>query len=149
MALLPGDPVPKFSLPGTTVPRFTFDSAAGRYLVVAFVRPDGAEAAQARITARPEIFDDVQASAFVVVVGDDPEREARRDHIPGLRFLFDADEAVAGQYGTPEAGRWHLVDPALQLLAVATPERADWLIAQIAGMAPRPCTAASKGWRRS
>ena len=137
MALLPGDPVPKFTLPGLTTPRFTFDSAAGRYLLVAFVRPGGAAAAEAVIQARPA-FNDVQASAFIVVVGEDAEREARRDSIPGLRFLFDADEAVAAQYGAEAEERWLLIDPALHLLAVAAPDRAGWIADQVAGLAPPP-----------
>lgn len=138
MALLPGDPVPKFTLPGVTTPRFTFDSAAGRYLLVVFVRPEGAAAAEAVIKARPRVFDDVQASAFIVVVGDDPERDARRDSIPGLRFLFDPDGAVADLYGVEAEDRWLLIDPALHLLAVAAPDRAEWIADQVAGLAPPP-----------
>ncbi|MFC5345173.1 2OG-Fe(II) oxygenase [Brevundimonas staleyi] len=135
MALLPGDPVPKFTLPGTAVPRFTFDSAAGRYLVVAFVRADGAEAAADVIRARPRTFDDVQASAFIVVVGEDRERARRCDVIPGLRFLFDAEGEAAGLYGA-ETDCWLLIDPALHLLAMERSDQAERMADQVAGLAP-------------
>lgn len=136
MALLPGDPVPKFTLPGTAIPRFVFDSAAGRYLVVAFMRAEGVAAAEGVIKARPRTFDDLRASAFIVVVGEDGERERRQDSIPGLRFLFDADGEVARQYGAEAEDRWMLIDPALHLLAVASPDHAARMMDQIATLPP-------------
>ncbi|WGM30421.1 2OG-Fe(II) oxygenase [Brevundimonas sp. NIBR11] len=136
MALLPGDPVPKFTLPGVSTPRFTFDSAAGRYLLVAFVRSESTAAAAAVVRARGGAFDDVQGSAFIVVIGDDPEREARRDRIPGLRHLFDADGAVAALYGSGAEDRWFLIDPALHLMAIARADQAGWIADQVAGLPP-------------
>lgn len=136
MALLPGDPAPKFTLPGTTIPRFVFDSAAGRYLMIAFVAPEGVAAMEAAFRAGSQIFDDVRASAFIVVMGEDPERERRQDAIPGLRFLFDTERRVAADYGV-EADRCLLIDPALHLLAIGPASDAE-RIADHAGSLPPP-----------
>lgn len=138
MALLPGDPVPKFALPGVNTPRFTFDSAAGRYLLLAIVTPGEAANARALLAARSGTFNDIQASAFVVVVGDDPERADREDAIPGLRHLFDETAAVAAQYDAPSGNRWLLIDPALHLLAVVEGDKGAWLADQVATLAPPP-----------
>lgn len=134
---MPGDPIPRFTLPGVANPRFTFDSAAGRYLVAAFVPPAEAEAARALLEQRPETFDDHRASGFVIVVGEDAERDGRRDTIPGIRFLFDAGAEVALQYGVGAAGRWVLIDPSLQVMAMVNGDHAAPLLDQIASL-PAP-----------
>ncbi len=138
MALLPGDPVPAFTLPGVSIPRFVFDSAAGRYLLVVFTAAERAEAVRELIAARPSIFDDVQASAFVVVVGEDLQRDNRRDRIPGLRFLFDTDGEAAALYDVGTEEHWLLIDPSLQLLAIAPAEEAARLCDQAGGLPPPP-----------
>ena len=66
MALLYGDPAPTFSAEGLTNPRYVFDTAAGRYLLLAFVKAGPAvDAAAAAIQRRREAFNDAHASAFI------------------------------------------------------------------------------------
>ena len=136
MALLFGDPAPTLVAEGVSNPRYVLDTAAGRYLVLAFVRATGVPAAIERLEQRRSVFNDVHASAFVVVVGEDPEREARRDALPGLRFLFDPDAAASAPFGVGEEERWFLVDPALHVMAAVGPDQASALIERVAALPP-------------
>lgn len=129
--LLPGDPAPYFVAPTTTVPRFTFDTAAGRYIVLCFLGTVGDEAGQAAmraIAARHRMFDDDKISLFGVVA--DPEDRAQnriQERAPGIRFFLDDDLAISRRYGAvprdavvgqPVAMRrfWLVLDPALRIL---------------------------------
>lgn len=138
MALLYGDPAPTFSAEGLSNPRYVFDTAAGRYLLLAFVKAGPAVAAAvAAIDRQRAAFNDVHASAFVVVIGKDKGRKTRRDSLPGLRFLFDEDGAVADLYEARDAGRWFLIDPALHVMAAVDPDQAGALIDRIPSL-PSP-----------
>ncbi len=132
-----GDPAPTFAIPGVSNPRYVFDTAAGRYLLLAFVPAGPAVAAAVRtLEAAGTAFNDVHASAFIVVVGDDPERENRQDMLPGRRFLFDASGAVAALYDAAGAERWVLIDPALHVMATVGPEQAAALAARVGALPP-------------
>lgn len=137
MALLYGDPAPTFAIEGVSNPRYVLDTAAGRYLLLAFVKsgPDVAAAA-ARIETRRQAFNDLHASAFVIVTGEDPERAGREDSLPGLRFLFDPDGEAAGLYDATETERWFLIDPALHLMVAVGPEQASALVERVAALPP-------------
>jgi len=139
MALLYGDPAPTFAAEGLTNPRYVFDTAAGRYLLLAFVKAGPAVAAAAATIERQRAaFNDAHASAFIVVVGKDKGRKSREDALPGLRYLFDADGSIAARYGAGEAERWVLIDPALHVMAMVDPEQAEALVDRIPGLAPPP-----------
>jgi peroxiredoxin len=129
--LSPGDPAPRFVAPTTTIPRFTFDTAAGRYLVLCFLGTVGDDAGQAAlraIAAHRPMFDDDKISLFGVVI--DPEDHAQnriQDRIPGIRFFLDHDLAISRLYGAVPrdavAGQgvavrrfWLVLDPALRIL---------------------------------
>ena len=132
-----GDPAPTFAIPGVSNPRYAFDTAAGRYLLVALVPAGPAVAAAGRtLEAAGTAFNDVHASAFIVVVGDDPEREDRQDMLPGRRFLFDASGAVAALYDAADSERWVLIDPALHVMATVGPEQAAALAARVGALPP-------------
>ncbi|HEY0598881.1 2OG-Fe(II) oxygenase [Brevundimonas sp.] len=137
MALLYGDPAPAFATGGVNNPRYVFDTAAGRYLLLAFVKagPDVAKAVGTLERSRGA-FNDVHASAFLVVVGKDKARKSRRDSVPGLRFLFDADGAVADLYEAREAERWFLIDPAMHVMAAVGPDQAGALVDRIPTLPP-------------
>ncbi len=137
MALLYGDPAPAFAVAGISNPRYVFDTAAGRYLLLAIV-PAGPAVARAiaAIQRRRRIFDDVHASAFILIVGQDKGRKKRKDSVPGLRFLFDEDGVVAARYDAAEAGRWFLIDPALHVMAAVSPDQAGALIERMAALPP-------------
>ena len=137
MALLYGDPAPGFAAAGISNPRYVFDTAAGRYLLLAFV-PAGPAVARAIATIESQrpAFNDGHASAFVVIVGKDKGRKKREDGIPGLRFLFDEDGSVAALYGAVDAERWYLIDPALHVMAGVGPDLAAALVNRTAALPP-------------
>jgi len=136
MALLYGDPAPTFATAGTNNPRYVFDSAAGRYLLLAVVPAGPAVArAVATIDRRRSAFNDVHAGAFVLVVGEDKDRAVRQDG-PGLRFLFDEDGAVAALYEAAGQERWCLIDPALHVMAIVGAAQAAALVDRAATLPP-------------
>ncbi len=137
MALLYGDPAPTFAAPGLRNPRYVFDTAAGRYLLLAIVKAGPAvKAAAAAIKRQRAAFNDIHASAFIMIVGKDKARKTREDQLPGVRFLFDEDGAVADLYGARDTERWFLIDPALHVMTTVGPERAQALVDRIPGLAP-------------
>jgi predicted 2-oxoglutarate/Fe(II)-dependent dioxygenase YbiX len=137
MALLYGDPAPTFSAEGLTNPRYVFDTAAGRYLLLAIVRAGPAvDAALRAIERQRAAFDDAHASAFILVVGKDKARKTREDSVPGVRFLFDPDGAIAALHDAAEAERWFLIDPALHVMAAVGPDQAEALVDQVPRLAP-------------
>jgi predicted 2-oxoglutarate/Fe(II)-dependent dioxygenase YbiX/peroxiredoxin len=129
--LTKGDPAPWFKQRSTTNPRYAFDTAAGRYIVLCFFATAADAAGRAAIAAahaRRDLFDDVRACFFGVTV--DPADEGRvREAIPGLRYFLDFDGNVSRRYGalpldagtpSPAAARrfWMLLDPTLRVIAV-------------------------------
>lgn len=137
MALLFGDPAPTFSTQGVSNPRYVFDTAAGRYLLLAVV-PAGPAVDRALqiLEARRAPFNDLHASAFILIVGKDEARETRQDSLPGLRFLFDEDGQAAALYGAREAERWFLVDPALHVMGAVGADTAETLVDRVAALPP-------------
>ena len=131
--LQPGDPAPWFEQRGCENPRYVFDTAAGRWLVLCFFAsasdPVGREALAAAL-ARRDLFDDAHASFFGVTLDPGDEKRGRvRDSMPGIRFLLDFDGRVSRAYGAipadsqPGGGRvpvqrfWFVIDPTLRIVA--------------------------------
>lgn len=153
--LLPGDPVPHFRQRTPANPRYTFDTAAGRYIVLAFLGTAGdaaGQAAVAAVLARPDLFNDDHAACFVVSADPADEAEGRlTNRVPGFRVFWDTDLTVSRLYGAvPEgavpAGRldyrrfWLLLDPTLRVIAniPLRPDGSDAaeLVAQVAALPP-------------
>jgi predicted 2-oxoglutarate/Fe(II)-dependent dioxygenase YbiX len=114
-------------------PRFAFDTAAGRYLVLAFLHDmtDPANAARVRaVQERADLFDDRTASCFALSTAPGDEAEGRlANRIPGFRVIWDHDLSVSRLYGAAGAdgarrGLWVLIDPTLRVIA-AIPFAAD------------------------
>ncbi|RDC68921.1 2OG-Fe(II) oxygenase [Rhodovulum sp. 12E13] len=138
--LTAGDPAPSFIQRSVTNPRYAFDSAAGRYLVLCFYGSAGDPHAQAALDAahdRPDIFDDDRACFFGVSV--DPEDEAAgrvTNRIPGYRHFWDFDLTASRRYGVagkeadPAGGpvalarQWVVIDPTMRVIT-AIPFRKD------------------------
>lgn len=101
--LLVGDPVPSFFVRGVTNPRFSFDSAAGRYIVVTFLgsgASPGAQAFLAAMHAETKCLDDRFACAFIVT--NDPRDEQSgllTERQPGIRLFLDFDLEMATLFG--------------------------------------------------
>jgi len=125
--LLVGDPAPWFRQRSATQPAYTFDTAAGRYLVLCFFASAGEARAQTALTAlagASDLFNDAHASFFGV--SSDPADQARlAERYPGYRYILDFDGAVAQLYGAKaedgDALRrlWFVLDPALRIVFAA------------------------------
>src|SRR6516164_530223 len=120
MPLTPGEPAPWFRGVTPSNPEFTFDSVAGRYILLAFLPTEDAArhtVLRALATRRP-MFDDARVSAFAIV-RDEQTAAGARD-MTGLRWVLDLDQAVSRQFdpsGAPAA--WMLLDPTLRVLRSA------------------------------
>lgn len=111
-------------------PRYQFEAAAGRNLVLCFMGSSTyapGRAALAGALARRDLFDDVHASFFGVTVDSKDESENRLETVvPGYRFFWDFDYSVSSLYGawpvdrgdTGFIGRWVVVDPTLRITGV-------------------------------
>lgn len=134
--LQPGDPAPNFVQRSASNPRFAFDTAAGRNIVLCFVGSTvnaHSRAALEAAAARRDIFNDQQASFFVVTSDPRDEAEKRIGAIlPGYRTFWDFDQKIARLYGVAPhdagangyVGKWVMVDPTMHVAAVI-PFRAD------------------------
>jgi peroxiredoxin len=131
--LQPGDPAPWFEQRSCDNPRYVFDTAAGRWLVLCFYAsaadPVGREAL-ATALGRRDLFNDTHASFFGVSLDPGDETRGRIRHsMPGIRFFLDFDGRVSRAYGAipddaqPGNGRvpvqrfWCVIDPTLRIVA--------------------------------
>lgn len=104
--LEPGVAVPWFTSSTPSRDRFTFDTAAGRYIVLTFLG-SSSDPSAARVLddllARRDAFDDDRASFFGVSVDPrDRERQRLADLLPGLRFFWDFDRSICTLYGAQQ-----------------------------------------------
>lgn len=147
-ALAPGMPAPYFTQRTSQNPRYVFDSAAGRYLVLLFHHSAASPAAQAGLNAaglRPDLFNDRHASFFGVSTDPADEAESRVQHrMPGYRHFWDHDHAASRLYGaTAREGQemrqfWVIIDPTMRIVAIhpLTSEGNAAAIANIAALPP-------------
>lgn len=121
-----GDPAPWFRQRTTAQPTYSFDTVAGRYIVLCFFATANEERTQAALQAVQQTrhFNDVRACFFGV--SNDPSDESRlSERVPGLRYFMDHDSTVARLYGAmaleEQAMRrlWFVLDPALRIIHVA------------------------------
>jgi peroxiredoxin/predicted 2-oxoglutarate/Fe(II)-dependent dioxygenase YbiX len=120
--LLPGDPAPWFVCRTSSNPRYHFDSVAGRYIVLSFFGTAGnapGAAALSGFAAQRGRFNDEDAAFFGVSADPEDERQARvADRVPGLRFFWDPEGAVAKVYGlAPGERRTFVIDESLKVVA--------------------------------
>ncbi len=132
IAVQPGDPGPWFHARSAANPRYAFDSAAGRYLVLCFFGTAGdaqSAAALEAAKARPDLFDDVHASFFGVSLDPADETERRvAERYPGYRYFWDFDGRIGRLYGALPDGdggagltlrrQWVVLDPVMRVVAV-------------------------------
>ena len=117
-----GEPAPWFTAPTPSNPEFVFDTAAGRYVLLAFLSRDDAPAnakALRALAANRQLLSDERLSAFVVV--RDAGIAATAADMPGLRWFLDLDGRISRLYGAMEADgaetpHWLVLDPGLRVL---------------------------------
>lgn len=132
-----GDRAPPFTALLDDGRRFTFDSAAGRWLVVGLVGSlaDGAAAASVARAMAAELFDDAFAALFLVTCDPaDCTGRGLATRVPGRRVYVDPSGAVARLWGAlppgaapgqaPHARFWAVLDPGLYIRRIL-PMRAD------------------------
>jgi predicted 2-oxoglutarate/Fe(II)-dependent dioxygenase YbiX len=138
MPLTPGDPAPWFRAATPSHPEFTFDSVAGRYILLAFLpREERARhAALTALAAQRAAFDDARLACFAIV--RDPQTAAGARDMTGLRWVFDLDGAVSAQFAEPggEPPAWMLLDPTLRLLRAAEAAETEAFFASLAALPP-------------
>jgi predicted 2-oxoglutarate/Fe(II)-dependent dioxygenase YbiX/peroxiredoxin len=132
--MTPGDPAPWFHQRSAGNPRYAFDTAAGRYVVLCFYASAGTDLgrnAVATVLANRDLFDDTRMCFFGVSIDPGDEAEARvREMIPGIRYFWDFDGAVSARYGAipkdtklpqPRVSArqfWMVLDPTLRVMRV-------------------------------
>lgn len=129
LPFVPGDTVPKFRLPALSGnPQFSFDTVAGRYILMLFFGSAGqphARAALDLVAREAALFDDSKACFFGVTTDRADEAEGRiAQAIPGRRFFLDYGGGVSRAYGAlDEEGRlrpyWLLLDIDMRVIAAA------------------------------
>lgn len=154
--LLPGDPAPWFHQRSFANPKYAFDTAAGRYIVLCFFVSAGdtqVRKALDHITQTAKVFDDDHAAFFGVSIDPLDESEKRAtDRYPGVRFLWDFDTSVSKLYGAVPADGpgdgtkvsvrrlWVVLDPTLRVIHTAafapTAEKVGEMLAYVAGLPP-------------
>lgn len=133
--LLTADPAPWFRARSGVNADFVFDTAAGRFLVLAFVGAGGSPTGRAAMKVLERLgarFDDQSVAAFAVSI--DSADEAASPEPSGLRWFWDFDRAISRAYGAAPVEappgdasyrpRWIVLDPALRVLATV-PMRGD------------------------
>jgi peroxiredoxin len=130
--LMPGDPVPWFNQRLTGNARYSFDKAAGRYVVLCFyiTAEDAAgQAVVAAVEARRHLFDGERSAFFGVTIDPADEKTGRvRACQPGIHHFWDFDFAISRAYGALPTDSapgevnittrrfWLVLDPALRVL---------------------------------
>jgi predicted 2-oxoglutarate/Fe(II)-dependent dioxygenase YbiX/peroxiredoxin len=141
MPLSPGDAAPWFNARTPSNPEFVFDTAAGRYVLLAFLPKDAAARRKALqvLTFHNGWFDDVRLSAFAVA--RDAETAASVRDMRGLRWFLDAEGAISRLFGAEDAAgndraHWLLLDPTLRALAWSPIEAPDHFFHIISELPP-------------
>jgi peroxiredoxin/predicted 2-oxoglutarate/Fe(II)-dependent dioxygenase YbiX len=132
--LAPGDPAPWFRQRSTSNPDYSFNTVAGRYVVLCFFGSAADPAAQSALRAVQDhraLLDDTRACFFGVSTDPaDAESGRVRESMPGIRFFWDFDGAVSRLYGAVPADTggdagaigmrrfWLVLDPALRIIAL-------------------------------
>ena len=125
-----GDPAPGFHQNTTTRERYSFESAAGRYLVLCFyatARDAGGQRMLAVARQHRQLFDDPKISFVGVTFDPSDVAEGRiREVIPGIRHFVDTDGTIGRLYGAlPISARtgeglmarrlWFVLDPNMRV----------------------------------
>lgn len=156
VSLAAGDPAPWFVQRSSGNPRYSFDTAGGRYIVLCFyasARDAIAREALAAVARNRKVFDDVNIAFFGVSADPRDEKDGVvHESLPGIRFFWDFDGTICRLYGAapndsapgdlniPYRRFWLVLDPALHVVKrVAFGENSsgqEGLFAFLAGLPP-------------
>lgn len=122
--LMPGDPVPWFSARSSVHAKQSFDTVAGRYVVVTFMGEDlaASRAAVAAIGKGGHRFDDSTARWYIVTADAADQAPGMLPlRAPAVAALFDPDRAIHKLFGAAVYGNAavsFLLSPRLQVIAI-------------------------------
>lgn len=105
--LLPGDPAPAFQCHSSVNPRFNFDTAAGRYVIISFFGSSQIPSSEEflhEIVNRGDRFDVTNTIFFGVSVDPEDVERIRHRH-PGRIYFHDLDLAVSRKFGVVDDSR--------------------------------------------
>ncbi|MEM9235005.1 MAG: redoxin domain-containing protein, partial [Pseudomonadota bacterium] len=128
--ILPGDTAPSFVAPSMKNPKFSFDQAGGRYVVLAFIGSAAHPAVEKRYAAlrkRTDLFNDSHFSVFGVTSDRRDVEEGRiAERYPGYRYFLDFDLRIARLWGVapqpedegipPYTPCWFVLDPGMRVM---------------------------------
>lgn len=135
--ILAGEPAPTFIQRSPNNPRYRFDAAAGRYLVLCLHHSAQGEALARLAVAqrRKDHFDDNVASFFAVSTDPSDESLGRLENrLPGFRVFWDNDLQISRAYGAvsdvgsdarsdarsdtrlAKRGVWAVIDPTMRII---------------------------------
>jgi len=141
--LLPGDAAPFFKAPASNNPVFSFDTVAGRYIVLSFFGSAATALGRdvvAGFMAHADLFNDDRACFFGVSADPRDRAEGRvQQRIPGSRFFWDFERTVADLYGAVDAAgaivpQSFLLDPMLRIIAVLSIDDPAQHVARMTGL---------------
>jgi peroxiredoxin len=127
MFLSAGEPAPWFTVASTTNPKYHFESVAGRYVLLSFLKSSSNKASQKvldDLAQYREVFDDEFCCFFGVSIDPEDQRlSCLQEQIPGIRFFWDFEQTVSQQFGVvDQSDTYHLctyiLDERLRVLTV-------------------------------
>jgi predicted 2-oxoglutarate/Fe(II)-dependent dioxygenase YbiX len=140
--LLPGDPAPWFHAPALEGnPRYAFDTAAGRPLLLLLLGSGGhpATAAALEVVRRHRgTFDDARACFFGVTCDPaDVDTGRVRQELPGVRWFLDYGGEVSRRFGAAQEGaplasyqpHWLVLDRSLRVVGRLPVDRGEEAVA--------------------
>lgn len=123
MTILPGDPTPSFHARSDKNPRYSFDSAAGRNLVLTFISSGKEQADMLQKLSTSRCFNDEHSALFLVTQNKEDETEGALPlRIPGVRAFYD-DGNISKLYGLSRFGAdpvSFIISPRMQVISLIT-----------------------------
>lgn len=124
MNILTGDPTPSFDARSDKNPRFSFDTVAGRNIVLTFISSGKEQADMLKKLAASRRFNDEHTALFIVTQNKDDEAEGALPlRIPGVRAFYDDDGNIAELYGLSRFEARpvsFIVSPRMQVIGLIT-----------------------------
>lgn len=104
--LYPGDPAPHFRVKSSVNPNFSFETVAGRYIVISFFGSSRQPASERFLQAMVDNGHrfDVKNAIFFGVTIDPADVERIRHQDPGRIYFYDLDLAVSRRFGLVQPG---------------------------------------------
>ncbi|MFM6402397.1 MAG: redoxin domain-containing protein, partial [Planktothrix sp.] len=126
MFLSVGEPAPWFTAVSTTNPKYHFQSVAGRYVLLCFLKSANDQASRrilGDLARYRQVFDDEFCCFFGVSSDPEDQKLSRlKEQIPGIRFFLDLDQNISQKFGVIEADQYrqctYIIDERLRIFGV-------------------------------